>query len=465
MQNIARIIIQNCLELPEAEAETILASPDTLESVLGSKTPSQLANLVTSFDQFIEFQSREAQLHIDALEVSRREAETLQSTAEDASRLKDQFMANISHEIRTPMNGILGMMDLLRDTELSDQQTDYVDTIRRSGSSMMDVLDNILDFSRLAAGNMALEMKPEKVESLVQSSVDTFSAAAFDKGLELSYHIDPDVPRYVETDAARVTQILNNLIGNAIKFTSKGGVRVWVGTEPKDTGRIQFAVEDDGIGIQESHLKTLFDPFVQVEHETIREFGGTGLGLTLCQNLVDIMGGAIAVESEIGVGSNFSFTITARPCLPDEKLPISFPFLANSKETDGSPFDEFAPSPVSKRVLVVEDNPVNQKVAVLTIQRLGHNVDLAENGVEAVEAVQNNPYDVVFMDLEMPIMGGIEATLEIRRNPSPMNPDVRIMAMTGHVFDAMRNRCAESGMDGFLPKPFKLADLKGALDG
>ena len=133
MQNIARIIIQNCLELPEAEAETILASPDTLESVLGSKTPSQLANLVTSFDQFIEFQSREAQLHIDALEVSRREAETLQSTAEDASRLKDQFMANISHEIRTPMNGILGMMDLLRDTELSDQQTDYVDTIRRSG--------------------------------------------------------------------------------------------------------------------------------------------------------------------------------------------------------------------------------------------------------------------------------------------------------------------------------------------
>lgn len=465
MQPVTKMILQNSLGLSESEADCILADPDALESKIGKGDPSQLAHLIDSFDQFIDFQSREAKSHIDALEQSRQESQKLQVTAEDASRLKDQFMANISHEIRTPMNGILGMMDLLRDTELCEQQSDYVDTIRRSGSSMMDVLDNILDFSRLAAGNMALHPKPAKVESLVKDSVDTFSAAAYEKNLELSFHIEPEVPRYVETDAVRVTQILSNLIGNAVKFTNEGGIRIWVGMEPGSSGRILFAVEDDGIGIHPSHVEVMFDPFVQADQGMSRAFGGTGLGLTLCQSLAEMLGGTIHVESELAVGSNFSFTISARACMPNEELPLSFPNSSNSDEDQGSPFDEFDPAPTSKRVLVVEDNPVNQKVAVLTIERLGHEVDLAENGVEAVEAVQNNPYDVVFMDLEMPIMGGIEATLEIRKLPEPMNPDLRIMAMTGHVFDAMRNRCAESGMDGFLPKPFKLADLKAALDG
>ncbi|MEM1293857.1 MAG: ATP-binding protein [Verrucomicrobiota bacterium] len=465
MQPVTKMILQNSLGLSESEADCVLADPDALETKLSEQAPSQLADLLHSFDQFIDFQSREARAHIEALEQSRLESQKLQTTAEDASRLKDQFMANISHEIRTPMNGILGMMDLLRDTKLGEQQADYVDTIRRSGSSMMDVLDNILDFSRLAAGNMALQLKPAKVESLVRDSVDTFSAAAYEKNLELTFHIEPDVPRYVETDAIRVTQVLNNLIGNAIKFTSEGGIRVWVGMEPQESGRILFAVEDDGIGIHPSHVAVLFDPFVQADQGMSREFGGTGLGLTLCQSLVEMLGGSITVDSELGVGSNFTFTISARACMPNEELPISFPHPANSLAEDGSPFDELEPPSNSKRVLVVEDNPVNQKVAVFTIERLGHEVDLAENGVEAVEAVQNNSYDVVFMDLEMPVMGGIEATLEIRRNPQPNNPDLRIMAMTGHVFDAMRNRCAESGMDGFLPKPFKLADLKAALDG
>lgn len=464
MQPVTKMILQNSLGLSESEADCILADPEALETKIDEYNPSQLAHLIGSFDQFIDFQSREARSHIEALEQSRQESQKLQVTAEDASRLKDQFMANISHEIRTPMNGILGMMDLLRDTELCEQQSDYVDTIRRSGSSMMDVLDNILDFSRLAAGNMALHLKPAKVESLIKDAVDTFSAAAYEKNLDLSFHIEPEVPRYVETDAIRVTQVLNNLIGNAIKFTNEGGIRVWVGMEPKG-GRIVFAVEDDGIGIHPSHVEGMFDPFVQADQGMSRAFGGTGLGLTLCQSLVEMLGGTINVESELAVGSNFSFTISARACMPDEELPLSFPNPSNTEEEEGSPFDEFEPAPTSKRVLVVEDNPVNQKVAVLTIERLGHEVDLAENGVEAVEAVQNNPYDIVFMDLEMPIMGGIEATLEIRKLPEPINPELRIMAMTGHVFDAMRNRCAESGMDGFLPKPFKLADLKAALDG
>ncbi len=456
------MVLQHALGLTDDEARSATKNPKALESVLAEFSPAELRSMVEAFTKFIDFQSQEARQHIRTQEESRQEAQRLQARAEEGSRLKDQFMANISHEIRTPMNGILGMIGLLRDSELNEKQRDFLETIQRSSSAMMDVLDDILDFSRLSAGKMPIKLSPVSPDSLVREAVNAFSAAAYEKGLELGFHVDDNVPRFVETDAMRVTQVLSNLIGNAIKFTQTGGIRIWVGMEPELTGRLMFCVEDDGIGIPQEQLASLFDPFVQSDHQLCREFGGTGLGLSISKSIVKMMGGSIRAESDEGVGSNFIFTIAARSCVPNQGLLLAPRHL--DTESSALPFDEFSPSKVSKRVLVVEDNLVNQKVAVLTLQRLGHSVHLVDNGAKAVAAVQAESFDIILMDLEMPVMGGIEATLEIRKIPSPKNPNLRIVAMTGHVFDEMRQRCHESGMDGFIPKPFNLSDLKAALD-
>ncbi len=462
MESLPIMLLSHALDLPEPEAESVWNDARALEEVLGAQPPEKLRALLEAFAQFIDFQSREAKQHIRALEASRAEAEELRDKAERASRTKDRLMANISHEIRTPMHGVLGMIDLLRDTILDETQIDYVDTIKRSGDAMMKVLNDIHDFSRPTGEKEELNLKSTNVEKLLGDVVRAHAGKAAEKGLEIALHVEPAVPRHIETDESRLNHVLTNLVDNAVKFTNRGGVRIWVGMEPQTTGRLLFCVEDDGIGIPASELSRVFDPVrPNDEPASGAQFAGARLGLAASRKLVESLGGSLGVESDEGVGSNFWFTIAP--------VAGSAADLAENdgEERAGSPFaifDESPPEPV-KRVLVVEDNPVNQTVALLTIKRLGHQVDLAEDGAEAVEAALSNAYDVIFMDLELPVMGGIEATRKIRDYPNLLNPEVRILATTGHVFDEMRDRCEKSGMDGFLPKPFQLAELKAALDG
>jgi signal transduction histidine kinase/CheY-like chemotaxis protein len=532
---------------------------------------------------------------LNDVEDGRRGAENLrlqallrEQAAVSASQLKSDFLANMSHEIRTPMNGVIGMTSLLLDSPLNEAQRDYVETIRASGDSLLTVINDILDFSKIEAGKMQLEKIRFVLAETIDQAFDVIALRAHQKGLELICTIAPDVPAALLGDPTRLRQVLVNLLGNAIKFTDKGEIVLAVtrlGLNAAGETELRFVLGDTGIGIAAEALRSLFVSFQQVDSSATRRYGGTGLGLAICKSLVELMGGAITVESTVAVGSTFAFTIrlpaAAAPLLPAATLPPFVPaqetilvvddnatnrqilgtqlsdagftiltassapealelldrhpavalvitdqqmpdvsgaelaaairregkfaavpiILLSSGSLDAGPAEDcfsarlmkparmpqlmaalaaaLRPAPPDEmpaprglvipqwsrryplRILVVEDNPVNQKVTMQLLQRMGYSPDLAENGLEAVDAIRQKAYDLVLMDIQMPVMDGVEAMKQIRllARPAP-----QLVAVTANAFEADRTGLLGAGFDDFLSKPTPVPLLGGLIE-
>jgi len=387
----------------------------------------------------------------------RRNEEAVQQArlrAEAADRAKTVMLANMSHEIRTPMSGIIGFADLLAATPLSSGQQDYVENIRSSAYALLALINDILDLSKIEAGRLELESAPVDLKRLVEDAVGLLAVRAAEKHLRLVFTIDPSAPAAILSDSARLRQVLVNLLGNAAKFTDRGGVSLSVAATMEKDGshRIDFAVSDTGPGIPAEHRERIFESFRQVDASISRKFGGTGLGLAICRSIVQQMGGAIEVESRVGSGSTFRFWIPARAVARSEVAAVRKPGIAGARSSGLAPL----------RVLVAEDNPVNRKLAQAVLRELGYQPDFALNGVEALDRIAVHDYDVVLMDVQMPEMDGLEATRRIRReHPAERQP--RIVAMTAAAFPEDRKLCLDAGMDDYVSKPMNMEELIAAL--
>jgi signal transduction histidine kinase/HPt (histidine-containing phosphotransfer) domain-containing protein len=392
----------------------------------------------------------------DQLQVSETRMRRSKEAAEKANRSKGQFLANMSHEIRTPMNAILGMTQLALDTELNEEQRDCLEAVKTSADALLDIINDILDFSKIEAGKLDLEKIPFSLGAVLDDTLKVFQWRARDKGLELNVRRDTDVPDRLVGDPGRLRQVLVNLVGNGIKFTDRGEVSATV-LSAEDTAdgavRLHFSVRDTGIGIPEDKQDVIFRAFEQADGSTTRKYGGTGLGLAITQRLVQMMGGRLWVESRSGQGSAFHFTtVFGLADAATVRLPEGATVLEPCPPTPSSslpPLD----------VLLVEDGMVNRKLATLLLEKKGHRVTLACNGKEALAALEQHLFDVVLMDLQMPEMGGLEATAIIREREKGTGQRTPIIALTAHALRGDEDRCLAAGMDGYVSKPIQPACL------
>jgi signal transduction histidine kinase len=365
-----------------------------------------------------------------------------------ASQIKSSFLANVSHELRTPMNAVVGLTDLLLRDQPTESQRDALETIRTSSDALLALLDDILDLSKIESGALELESVPTPAAAVAEDVRKLLAAKANARGIGLRCEVDPSTPAFVLGDPARLRQILLNLVGNAVKFTASGEVVMHVAWSDN---RLTVSVRDTGIGIPHEALARIFQPFVQADASTTRRFGGTGLGLTIVQRLVEAQGGTVTVESAPGQGSCFTVTIPAHRTAQ---------LTGSVSGSSSSSVPISAPPLTTLRVLVADDNPINEKVALRLLEHLGVTADVARNGREAVELATKSRYDLILMDIQMPEMDGLEATRLLRER---LGPTPRIFAMTANAMAEDRASASTAGCDGFLAKPVRLDELSRLL--
>lgn len=459
-------LLRNTLDLALYRQEREMLVADHEQSV------RQINILQQQHGKLIEDNYRQYRLNQDReKEYARKlESEIAQQTAElreanarleEISRLKSDFLANMSHELRTPMNAIIGFSELLAETPLGEEQLDYTRTIAQAATSLLVLINDILDLAKIEAGKLELEHLPFDLAEVLDNVVAMFKIPAREKGVVVACTIDSRIPKRIMGDSKRLRQILINLAGNAMKFTEQGGIDLRVDYECEAAGQIvsRFSVHDSGIGIPPDRVEAIFEKFTQADGSTTRKYGGTGLGLAICLQLVELMGGHLAVESEMGKGSTFYFVI------PLEEAPAEIISLQEHKEAGR----ERAAG--GGRILLVEDNAVNQRLASILISREGYEVEVASDGAEALEHLRHQAFDLVLMDVQMPNMDGMEATRRIRAAEADpalrqgyvglraLTQPLSIVGLTAHARKEDEIACYEAGMTGFLTKPIIKAKL------
>lgn len=417
---------------------------------------SMIKRLAESQKRLVEYQEELEQ----KVKERTHELEGAMQKAMEASGAKSEFLANMSHELRTPMNGLLGMIELSLDAPASTEQKEQLETAQRCALSLLSLVNDVLDLSKIESGKMALEHINFNITSTLEDALRGYAMKARQKGVLLEWNFSPNLPAEVSGDPLRLRQIVNNLVSNSVKFTSEGAIEVKISAHKSETDASRWVVElhviDTGTGIPEDKLTTIFEKFTQVDGSISRRFGGTGLGLAITKRLVELQNGKISVESELGLGSKFSIVLEYDPAMPVQ---------VSEKPTPTAAVEDVAKLSDQKHsgaILLVEDNAVNQRVVMTVLKKRGYEIDVASNGIEALAKLEQRSYAIILMDVQMPVMDGLEATRKLRLDPR-WN-DVPVIAMTAHAMSGDKERCIAAGMNAYISKPVHSAHLIATIE-